>query len=118
MGERGDGRRRAGLQKAASGACHNVDSQFQIWLLCGFSADIAAHSVCQTLLKCQYVGPGGSKTEDRLGPSSLGARDLLMERDYYVIVPRDFAQRRLHVVVNGDRKSTRLNSSHLGISYA
>jgi len=62
--------------------------------------DIAAHSVCQTLLKCQYVGPGGSKIEHCLGPSSLGARDMRMERDYYVIVLRDFAQRRFHVVVN------------------
>src|SRR5262245_50671708 len=104
MRERGYGRRRAGLQKAASGDCHRVDSpciMVAIWLRCGFSVDIAAHSVCQTPLNCQYLGPEGSKIEYRLGHSSLGARDLRMERDYNVIVLRDLAQRRFHVVVNG-----------------
>jgi hypothetical protein len=72
-----------------------------IWLLCGFSVDIAAHSVCQTPLNCQYVGQEGSKIEYCLGASSLGARDSRMEWDYYVIVLRHLAQRRFHVVANG-----------------
>jgi hypothetical protein len=72
-----------------------------IWLRCGFSVDIAAHSVGQTPLNCQCAGTEGSKIEYCLGPSSFGARDLRMERDYYVIVLRDLAQRRFHIVVNG-----------------
>src|SRR5215813_8613217 len=71
MRERGDGRRRAGLQKAASGDCHKSGLPVAIWLRCGFYVDIAAYSVCQTPLNCQYVGPEGSKIEYCLGPSSL-----------------------------------------------
>src|ERR1039458_3402592 len=50
----------------------------------------------------------------------LGARLLHLGLDRYVPISRSGAQRLEldHLILVGDRKSTRLNSSHLGISYA
>jgi hypothetical protein len=69
--------------------------------------DIAAHSVCRTPRNCQYVArrevtiAGSVKVANFLRLSSFDARDLRMEWDYYVIIFRELAQRRFHVVMNG-----------------
>src|SRR5258705_9112619 len=67
-----------------------------------------------------YTTLSGSLREpqsDEIAPEVIGALRLVKPRLEPGIALLGFASRRAPIT-SGDRKSTRLNSSHLGISYA
>src|SRR3712207_7674223 len=73
-----------------------------------------------TLFPYTTLFRSGRRDRRREGDSLEGGRRraALLRRARVLRRPRSGAEGRAHVALRGDRKSTRLNSSHANISYA
>src|SRR5690625_6710078 len=79
---------------------------------------------CRHYLHLSMIRPGAAKVQglqvrEHLIEARTGEREIRLGGDDRLGLERDPEPRRgEHVQVVGDRKSTRLNSSHVAISYA
>src|SRR3712207_8075299 len=70
-----------------------------------------------TLFRSRRAGDRQAQVPDRSGPRG-GLREGGLRRRHGVLLPSPLGERGLMRAHSGDRKSTRLNSSHANISYA